>query len=315
MWISDTHCDALTRMGDQPVDLRVEQPDRHIDLPRLFAGQVGLQTFAMWVPQHAKPFGLRDVLVHEWTLFKHAIASLPEVEWVRSREQVREPSRGHLLALLSIEGVGSAGAPEWLELFFEAGVRMVSLVWNERNELADGAGQPHPGGLTEAGIAAVEKIESLGMVLDVSHLSDPSFWDVIRFSHRPLLASHSNARRLCPHRRNLSDEALRAIADRGGVVSVTMEPDFLRIDGQASLQDIVDQVCYLRNLIGSEAIGFGADFDGVDTLPQGVQGPDAYPRILQALQQAGIAENELEAMAHGNHERLLREVLPSENVA
>lgn len=216
-----------------------------------------------------------------------------------------------------------------LRAAWREGLRSLGLTWNAPNALADGCGEPRGGGLTAFGEQAVREANRLGILLDLSHLSERATRDVLGVAEAPLMASHSNARAIYDHPRNLGDAEIRAIADLGGVVGVCAYPPMLSADS-ASLEDLVRQVDHLCELIGPEAVGVGADFiDFIDEswalsaafwpyndqllqpFPQGFETLTAYPKLAEALASRGYPDEAIAAIMGGSFRRLLRAVLPA----
>ena len=228
---------------------------------------------------------------------------------VRSREELercfQEEKTG---LLLTIEDGGVCGSNlENVKKVFELGVRLITLTWNYEN--AFGFPNGKDGGLKPLGIEAVQEMNRLGILVDVSHLSDDGSWDVQKYSKKPFVASHSNARAVTGHPRNLTDEMIRAVAESGGIIGLNFAPDFLGEGGVSRVSDMVRHVLHIREKGGSGVLALGSDFDGIGgTLEIG--GPDQFVLLWEALRKAGISETELEGMWCGNGTRVLREVLP-----
>jgi membrane dipeptidase len=219
---------------------------------------------------------------------------------------------GKIAALLSIEG-GEAldGRIELLRIFYRLGVRLMTLTWSLRNELADGAFEGRTGGgLTRFGVEVVEEMDRLGMVVDVSHLSEAGFWDVMKVSERPIIASHSNSKALCSHPRNLTDEQAKAIAEKGGVIGVNFAGYFLG-EGRRSLAGVIEHIDYLSALIGPEHVGLGSDFDGLpfEQLPDELKGVSGLPRIAGELAARGYSEQAIKGIMGENLLRVVRSVI------
>lgn len=190
---------------------------------------------------------------------------------------------------------------------FDLGVRLITLTWNYEN--AFGIPNGNEGGLKPLGIEAVEEMNRLGILVDVSHLSDDGFWDVQKHSKRPFLASHSNARAVTGHQRNLTDDMIRAVAQAGGVIGLNFAPAFLGGEEESRVSDMVRHVLHIREKGGAEVLALGSDFDGIRGKLE-IDGPDKFELLWEALCRAGLSETELEGMWHGNGERLLADVLP-----
>ena len=205
-----------------------------------------------------------------------------------------------------------------LDDLYKRGIRLVTLTWNYENCI----GYPNSRdrnimekGLTDFGIQTVERMNELGMIVDVSHLSDGGFWDCMKYSGYPVAASHSNARSLCRHPRNLSDEMLRALGEKGGVAGVNFYSEFLRErrgksdGGRASADDIADHALWMIDKAGEDAVALGTDFDGFDqdSLPDGIQGVQDIEKVWNAMRRKGITPRQMDKIAYGNVLRLIHE--------
>ncbi len=216
--------------------------------------------------------------------------------------------------ILTVEEGGVLnGSLSRLDELYEKGVRLVTLTWNYENCI----GYPNSRdknimkkGLTDFGIQTVERMNELGMIVDVSHLSDGGFWDCIRYSRRPIAASHSNARSLCRHPRNLSDEMLRALGENGGAAGLNFYSAFLRGKSGASPEDIAEHAVWMIGKGGEDTAALGTDFDGFNpaALPAGVQGVQDMEKVWDAMRKKGITPRQLDKIAYGNVMRVIREV-------
>lgn len=310
----DLHCDTISRIlalrrAGTAADLR-RGPGLDVDLEQLRRCGALLQCFALFVDLHAipdaGPWAELEALADCWQ---------KELEqnrdWIRpvycAADLTRAEQEGRLGALLTVEEGGVCqGSLEKLHRLHEMGVRLVTLTWNYKNELGHPNGQA--GGLTETGFAFVEEMERLHMLVDVSHLSDDGFWDVCRCAKRPFLASHSSCRALYPHRRNLSDEMLRALADRGGLVGVNFYAGFLTGGTRTPTEAIVRHLRHLIDVGGVALAALGSDFDGIDT-PLDLGRSGELTALAEALDQAGFRGEEIEAVCWRNAFRFLREGL------
>ncbi len=186
---------------------------------------------------------------------------------------------------------------------------MVGLVHSLRNLLADGvADNRTKGGLSQFGVEVVEELNRLGMIVDVSHLSDAGFWDVMEISKDPVVASHSNARAVCAHPRNMTDDMIRALAERGGVMGMNFAPDFVH-KKKPSVETLVDHIDHIVDLVGPEHVGLGSDFDGIPDTPKGLEDASKMPAITEELVKREYSEDYIRLILGGNHLRLLKEVI------
>ena len=242
MKVVDMHCDTITELwGKQEngIQTGLRKNDQMVDLERLTKGGYLLQNFAIFVEQQPgissfdKAQQIRSVFQREMKQNTDRIAMVTTIKGIEENEQA-----GKLSALLTVEG-GEAceGSLEKLHVLYEQGVRMMTLTWNYPNEIGypnlpkHAVGFPYvpdtQHGLTPFGIECVKEMERIGMIIDVSHLSDAGFYDVLRYTKKPFVASHSNARAVCPWVRNLTDDMIRKLADRGGVTGLNFCGDFL----------------------------------------------------------------------------------------
>ncbi len=198
-----------------------------------------------------------------------------------------------------------------LRQFYRLGLRNLGLAWNHRNAACDGVAESRTnGGLTEFGVKVVEECNQLGIILDVSHLSPAGVADVLAVSQRPIIASHSNARALCDHPRNLTDAQMEAIAAQGGVIGVTFVDSFLnRANPQeASLDDIVANIEYMLGVVGPDHVALGSDFDGW-TMAQEIKDASCYPLITQKLVERGHTPKVIRQILGENLFRVMRIVM------
>lgn len=196
---------------------------------------------------------------------------------------------GKRAAFLAIEGAEALRCdPGRLDEAYEQGVRMISLVWNLENALG---GSCQTGtGLTAQGKAFFRRAQKLGMLVDVSHLSERGFWDMAELAERPIVASHSNSAAVCPHPRNLTDEQFRTICQLGGTAGINLYPPFLTQENGAAVEDVYRHIDHFLQLGGEGHIAIGTDFDGCETLPEGIGGIRDMPWLADALLQRGMDE-------------------------
>ncbi|MGE5553068.1 MAG: dipeptidase [Betaproteobacteria bacterium] len=324
-FVADGHADTIGRFYFVGGSLEAPAPGQHADLARLRQSGLGLQVMGLcscwgklppgtrWAPAKAT-LDMIDLLYRE-------VEDHPELRLVTDvagLERLAEDRRNggqEVGVVLAIEGAQALeGDLALLRVFYRLGVRLVTLTHNYRNELADGAYEESPGGLTSFGRQVVEEMNRLGMVIDVSHLAPPGFWEVLERSSAPVIASHSNARALCNHRRNLTDEQAKALAAKGGTIGVTFCPLFLREapDDQhpvpTSLSDVLDQIDYLVDLAGPEHVALGSDFDGIDWVPAGLDDVSRLPALTRGLLERGHSEATIRGILGENLQRVFASV-------
>ncbi|MBM6829776.1 membrane dipeptidase [Anaerotignum lactatifermentans] len=282
---ADAHCDTAVKLFGRGEGLR--RNGLHLDLERLSAFPGSLQVFALWLDPKYYPIALRQTMKY-LTFYKSELERNKDlIRPVYTYEDLlKNQKEGRLSALLSLEG-GEAleGETAVLEVFYELGVRMMTLTWNYRNQIADGVLDGETGGgLTPFGKRVIRKMEELGMAVDVSHLSDAGFYDVANMAKRPFLASHSNARAVCPHPRNLTDDQLRILKEIDGFVGLNFYPRFVAEKETVTQEDLLRQLYHLVEKAGEDHVGFGSDFDGIDTTPSDLRQVEDMAGFLARLE-------------------------------
>jgi len=217
---------------------------------------------------------------------------------------------GKIAALLAIEGGDALGGGiATLRMFYRLGVRCLALTWNHRNQLADGVAEAATnGGLTAFGQQVVTEMNRLGMLVDVAHLAPAGFWDVLRLSQAPVIVSHANCRALHDHRRNLTDSQIKELAAHGGVMGVTFVPQFLS-GGEADLCHVLDHIDHVCQLVGTDYVGLGSDFDGAKHTAQGLEDVSCYSKITKGLLDRGYASHAVAKILGGNWLRVMQQVI------
>ncbi len=323
--VVDTHCDTLkcllpqfTRPRDSmwrdrsKVGFGKRSKLGHIDLPRLKLGGVDLQVFAISSERDPTPsYALRTAMEMIEAFYTECDKYTKLVAPVTSYAEIMQANEeGKIAAMLSIEGADVIeGRIGMLRVYHRLGVRMVGLVHSLRNLLADGiADNRTKGGLSRMGVEVVEELNRFGMIVDVSHLSDAGFWDVIEVSKDPVVASHSNARAVCNHPRNMTDEMIKALAERGGVMGINFAADFVH-KTKPSVETVVDHIDHIVDLVGAEHVGLGSDFDGIPSTPTGLEDASKMPTITEELVKREYSEDYIRLILGGNHLRLIKEVV------
>lgn len=309
--VVDAHCDTLTAMTGQGRNLSTCSARGHLDLYRLLQGGVRTQFMAAFIAPEYKRAATSRALELIDLYFREVKQNNEKINHIENKVELQQTlDAGKIATILAVEGgeavEGSLGV---LRIFYRLGVRCLTLTWNGRNELGDGVGeQGSRGGLTGFGNAVVREMNRLGMLVDVSHLSEPGFWDVLAVTRQPVIASHSNCRALCNHKRNLSDGQIRALARNGGVMGVTFVPEFLA-EKDASLTHILDHLDHAARIGGVEVVGIGSDFDGTEALPGGVKDCSSFPEITRGLAERGYCAEDIKKILGGNFLRVLGQVL------
>lgn len=315
MFICDCHCDTLTELYNKNASLY--ENEQHFDIKRQIALGGGLQFCAIYVPTEIFRYqgGLRYTLCL-LDKYNQEIKKLHEngidVLQVRTAEDAGNILNHKAATLLAIEEGGAIdGSLEALRCLYELGVRAITLTWSNRNDIADGINEEATGsGLTLFGKQVVAEMNRLGMLVDVSHISTAGFWSVIETSTKPIIATHSNAKSLCSHPRNLNDEQIKALAQNGGLAGITFAGQFLEEDWRtACIESVYKHIDYMLNLIGNDDhIGFGSDFDGISHPPYNIQGVQDYKPLIEYLSKY-YSDETINKITHQNVINLLQKVL------
>lgn len=315
MFICDCHCDTLTELYNKNASLY--ENEQHFDIKRQIALGGGLQFCAIYVPTEVFRYqgGLRYTLCL-LDKYNQEIKKLHEngidVLQVRTAEDAGNVLKHKAATLLAIEEGGAIdGSLEALRCLYELGVRAMTLTWSNRNDIADGINEEATGsGLTLFGKQVVEEMNRLGMLVDVSHISTAGFWSVIETSTKPIIATHSNAKSLCSHPRNLNDEQIKALAQNDGLAGITFAGQFLEEDWRnACIESVYKHIDYMLNLIGNDDhIGFGSDFDGISHPPYNIQGVQDYKPLIEYLSKY-YSDETINKITHQNVINLLQKVL------
>ena len=291
--VFDLHCDtALALLGEDVNQAGSLASNKgHIDLNRAEKLAGYCQCFACFTTPYMEQWHhITPTLV-----FEREIATIQrEIDKNKKRisiaytpeDVIANQEKGKMSAILTIEGPAGFGFdPELLESMFLAGFRISTLGWNESNPLT-GSNQTG-GGLTDLGRAYVRQAQSLGILVDVSHISDEGFWDIMKITQAPVVASHSNSRALCNHSRNLTDDMFRAIRDSGGVAGINQFADFL---GQKpTLDTVCDHIFHFMELDPEgKHIALGGDLDGCEALAEGFEGVQSYDALADRLIARGL---------------------------
>lgn len=307
----DLHCDTIMQLIDHPKSGDLWENPWKIDLQKLKKGGYELQDFALFVEldQEEDPYGRYEAMLQ---LFKEQIAKYEEhIELVRSYgDFVSVKEKSKLGALLSVEEGGVFGGDlSKLKKAYDDGMRLITISWNFPNGLSFPQGELHEGkGLTPKGIEFVEYMEELGMIVDCSHLNDTGTFQLGEILKKPFIASHSNARALKNHRRNLTDEEIRLIANKGGVIGLNFANSFLGNSKISLIEDIVRHGLYIYEKGGADVVALGTDFDGINPATE-IKDASEMPRLYDAFKAAGLSHDDLDKLFRKNAERVFKDIL------
>jgi membrane dipeptidase len=333
-FLIDAHNDLLLEVEARSDE---DNPFAATWLHNLEQGGVRLQVCPTTADLYVLPEGALRHVLQQVVACHQAIRDNPRrLLLVRTREDLDTLEQSDLIGLmLSMEGVEALGySPQLADAFWELGVRMVSLTWNRRNAFADGLGEPGKGGLSGLGRELVPRLVNLGMILDLVHASEKTYDEMLELSGTtPIVVSHACCRAVHDTPRNLSDDQLRALAARGGVLGIMALP--LVVDpSDWSIDRLIDHIDHAVGVMGIEHVGLGGDFirqvarSGCIRMPtsaqallppgmtaesaiEGLAGPEGYPNLVDGLERRGYDGNNLTAILGGNFLRLFREALPA----
>lgn len=309
--VADAHCDYLYYAMTAKYRLNAPTKRQTVTLERLKAGNVRLQFFAAWIDVQKRMPPLQQTLRmiacfhRDLELNKDSLYEYSPAHYALAQK------RGEVGALLTIEGLGEAcmGELDNLAIFSKLGVRAATLIWNDNNCFGYPAkakkfgGSKH--GLTKLGRDAVLKMNELGMAVDLSHLNDSGIDDVLSISASVPFASHSNARGAYDHSRSLSDEHIKEIARRGGVVGINFYYGQLTDNPVATIDDVVRQIDYVAGLAGTDCIAIGSDYDGMDATPEGLSHPGCFQNLSAELLKRGYGSSAVRGIMCDNLRRYI----------
>ena len=322
MQIIDMHCDTILRLLNEP-SKSLRENDLHLDLYKMQKGDYLLQNFAMFVmlKDTEDPMYECQRLIARY--YKEIEANSDLIAPVFTYADIeRNIANNKMSAMLTLEeGAVVHNDISLLSLYHKLGVRMITLTWN----FANGIGHPNftygldldryemlrhtntSDGLTDFGIEYIKEMERLGIIIDVSHLGDAGFYDVVKYSTKPFVASHSNARSLCGVARNLTDDMIVKIAQKGGVIGLNYCEDFLSDDGIGTIDKIVAHAKHIIDIGGTDVLGLGSDFDGIDER-RDLNCASEMPMLIAALKEV-YSQDVIDKICHGNVLRVYRNIL------
>ncbi len=297
MFTTDAHCDTLYSIG-----VHGAKPETcAVNYERLQAGGVGIQTYALF----AGPKGPAGTPYEDGIKMLDAADSLdtPILRGALPEDAPRTP-----FGVISIEGGEMIrGSLDTLAEFdARARLRLIALTWNNENEIGHPAKNGPKGGLTPFGLALLREMDRRGIYADVSHLNEAGFWDICDHASLPPVASHSNCRWLCPVKRNLRKEQVRAIIEKAGFIGANFYTNFLTRKKASAIEDVFRHIDAICEMGGEKAVGFGSDFDGIESWPENLATPADLPNLIGHMRARGYSEETLADIAGLNYWRLLK---------
>lgn len=325
MPIIDLHCDTIMKLYENPNSNLLENHFQ-IDLKRLQQNDFLLQTFAIFLDKQQYPQRKKTALHMYQRFIKELEKNAATIGLIKTQADYNEnKANKQISALLTLEEGGILeGKIENLEEFYQLGVRLITLTWNYPNEI----GTPNilywdkekhilaenQTGLTKFGFECIQRMSELHMIIDLSHASDQVAKDILDSSAQGIVASHSNARKLTPHPRNLSDELIQKIADKNGLIGINFFDQFLKLKQPTNLPAAISEhLWYMYQLVGEDSLCFGSDFDGIP-MHADLNDVNSFPKIIQALKQKGFTSRQIEKISYLNAENFLQHYLPKGEV-
>lgn len=295
-------------------DLAGGEPSLHTDIARLAAGGVAAQFWSVYVPSTLAPDAAVAATLEQIDIVHRLAEVYPETfQLATTARDVRAAREaGRIASLIGMEGGHSiASSLGVLRAFRRAGAAYMTLTHNDNTPWAASAtGEPVDFGLTTFGEDVVREMNRIGMLVDLSHVAPQTMHDALDATSAPVIFSHSSCRAVTDHVRDVPDDVLSRLPGNGGVIMLTFVPQFVSSTGSATLDDVVAHVEHARDVVGVDHIGLGGDFDGTDSMPEGLPDVSAYPALFDALAARGWSRADLQKLAFDNSLRVLEDVAP-----
>ncbi|TVY10580.1 dipeptidase [Paenibacillus cremeus] len=310
MRIIDGHCDVLYKMFENP-SINYFDPSAALDASyaKMMKSGVKIQFFAIYLPERitAPKF---DHYLEYINIFYQKIVRDGVVQVIKNRDDLASVmSSNKLGAILTLEGTDALEAnPLYTRTLYHLGVRFIGVTWNYGNWAADGILEPRQGGFSRRGKSFIKDCGDLGILLDASHLSVASFWDLAAASTKSFVATHSNVKSLCPHPRNLDDDQIRELLRRDGRIGITFVPHFVH-PSAPTIDALIGHVDHICSMGGERHIVFGSDFDGISSWIPGLEHSGQYGHLADALSKKYSSE-QVERFLYGNWLSYLQKNLP-----
>jgi len=303
MEVIDLHCDVLYKLTTLEAPKFADDVRLHANKERLQLGQVKAQVFAIFIDP-ALPQNMQFLeVMRQIEAFHTQVLQTEGMVHLTDWSQLDTLAPDEIGAILSLEGCSAIGDDiSKLSAILDAGIMLVGLTWNEENAVGYGAEQDASLGLKPFGKEVVKMLNERDIIIDVSHLNEQGFWDVLPLA-KHLIASHSNARAICDHPRNLTDSQAKALVEHGGHIHVVYFPLF--IGENATMDDLIVHVKHLASIVGIEHLGLGSDFDGIDMTVNGLAHAGEVQNVLEHLREH-FANDEVRGIAHNNFRQYLK---------
>jgi len=313
MPIIDFHCDTIMKLMDNTQKLNLKENDLNVDILKLKKANSLAQFFALFVEMDMVDDPLEYCLLMVDKFYEQLEKNSGEISLATNyKELMDNMNKGIISAFLTIEEGGVLkGKIEQLRNFYRLGIRLLTLTWNFQNEL----GFPNKNkedtnkGLTSFGLEVVNEMNNLGMIIDVSHLSDGGFFDVAKHSKKPFVASHSNSRSISNHPRNLTDDMIKILANSGGIIGICFEKQFLGSNEASRVEDMITHISHIKNVGGIDCISIGSDFDGINSLGLEIKNIGEIEKLSIALNKNNFTPEEMDKIFYKNAIRVIKAVL------
>ncbi|MBR3932634.1 MAG: membrane dipeptidase [Clostridia bacterium] len=297
----DAHCDTMSKMYKKRIGL--DSPDLMVNTNNLHRYKSATQVFALFNNGEMN----KENMMNCFEYFKNECKKLPSMVSVCSSAKEIDENTAPLSAILAVEGLGNQ--PDFsvddVNDFYNIGVRFMSLCWNSDNILCGGC-EGENTGITDLGRQTLAQMEKHRIILDVSHMSDKSFWESFENYSLPICATHSVSRSVHNHKRNLTDEQFIAIKNKGGVCGINFYPPFL-CDGKADINTVIKHIEHFMSLGGENSIGLGSDFDGIGVAPEDLENSADICNLLDRLLALNYSEETVEKIAFKNFKNLFKQ--------
>lgn len=312
MHLIDLHCDTIHALLNNKHDNNLYRNNLSVDIEKMKHGNSLAQFFALYINKEIIENPLDNSLQLLDKFYLELEKNENNLSLATNYNDIEKNNLANKIsAFLTIEG-GEAlnGSLYNLRNFYRLGVRLITLTWNFPNEISfpNYENQYSDKGLTPFGIELIEEMNRLSMIIDVSHLSDMGFYDVAKYSKKPFIASHSNARAVTNHPRNLTDDMIKTIANCGGAIGINFEKSFLGTNSPAKVADMLRHITHIRNIGGMDVLCLGSDFDGVDT-PSEIEDISQMDKLLNELKNSKFSEEDIEKIFFKNALRIIKECL------
>lgn len=309
----DLHNDVLEVMvNDTSYHLKHRHNYNHTDIPRLKDGGVDLQFFSVWVSptQYTDYYQQAQVMLNIFNseLSQNTTSISQARNWSEADSIIQQ---NKIAAVIGVEGGHHIeNSIDKLVNLYNAGMRYMTITWNNSTDWAVSAQDSRSStvGLSDFGRQVIRTMDSLGIIIDVSHTGIKTIQDILQETQNPIVATHSGVRALRNHYRNLYDWQIQDIANSGGVIGVVFYPYFLNGSSNANIEDVIAHIDYIKNLVGIDYVAIGSDFDGIEVVPLGLEDTSKYPNLTEALFDHGYSREDVEKILYKNFKRVFEQV-------